>query len=256
MPYKDPEKAKEYNRKYYQENREKILENRKKYCEENKEKILEKSREYYIKNKEAKNEYRKKYYEENIDKVLENRKKYCEENKEEILEKSRKYYKENKEEILEGNKKWREENKEKLREGNKKYRQENKEKIKKYRSEYYKEKYHTDPCYKLRSIVSSSIWHYLKNGKGGESIAKYLPYTIDQLREHLESQFEDWMTWDNHGLYHPTEKRWQIDHIKPQSVLLEGVISMDDPKFRECWALENLQPLEAMENAKKGNIIL
>ena len=239
MPYKDPEKAKEYNRKYYQENREKILENRKKYCEENKEKILEKSREYYIKNKEAKNEYRKKYYEENIDKVLENRKKYCEENKEEILE---------------GNKKWREENKEKLREGNKKYRQENKEKIKKYRSEYYKEKYHTDPCYKLRSIVSSSIWHYLKNGKGGESIAKYLPYTIDQLREHLESQFEDWMTWDNHGLYHPTEKRWQIDHIKPQSKLLYD--SMDHPNFKKCWALENLQPLEAMENAKKGNIIL
>ena len=254
MPYKDPEKKKAHSKKYYQENRDKFLEKRKKYCEENREKISEKSREYYIKNKEAKNEYRKKHYEENREKLLEKRKKYYYENKEDILEKMREYYQENTEEILEGNKKWRQENKEKVREGNKKWRQENTEKIKKYRSEYYKEKYRTDPCYKLRSIVSSSIGHYLKNGKGGESIAKYLPYTIDQLREHLESQFEDWMTWDNHGRHHPTEKRWQIDHIKPQSKLLYD--SMDHPNFKKCWALENLQPLEAVENAKKGNQIL
>ena len=64
------------------------------------------------------------------------------------------------------------------------------------------------------------------------------------------------MTWENHGVWHPTEKRWHIDHIKPQSVLLEGVTSMDDPKFRECWALENLRPLEAMENILKTNKLL
>jgi hypothetical protein len=26
----------------------------------------------------------------------------------------------------------------------------------------------------------------------------------------------------------------------------------EDPEFKECWALENLQPLEAMENIDKG----
>ena len=87
-----------------------------------------------------------------------------------------------------------------------------------------------------------------------------LPYvdwnSYEELEEHLESQFEDWMTWENHGKWHPTEKRWHIDHIMPQSVLLEGVISMDHPKFRECWALENLRPLEAKENMSKGNKIL
>jgi len=31
---------------------------------------------------------------------------------------------------------------------------------------------------------------------------------------------------------------------------------MDDPKFRECWSLENIRPLEARENIIKGNKLL
>ena len=120
-----------------------------------------------------------------------------------------------------------------------------------------KEKYHTDPCYKLRKVTSIMVGGALKEGKGGESMLPYVDWnSYEELKEHLESQFEDWMTWENHGKWHPIEKRWHIDHIKPQSVLLEGVTSMDDPKFRECWALENLRPLEARENISKGNKIL
>ena len=207
MPYKDPRRRKEYQKKWKQENKEKIIEINRKYRQKNKEKL---------------NEADKKYYEDNKDKVRESRKKYYEENKEKTL----------------------------LR--NKKYKQENKEKI----NEHQKERYHTDPYYKLRHNVKVLIYTALKGGKGGESFLPYVDWTTPELKEHLESQFEDWMTWDNHGVLHPTEKRWQIDHIKPQSVMLEGVTSMDDPKFRECWALENLQPLEARENISKGNKIL
>ena len=149
-------------------------------------------------------------------------------------------------------KKWRQENKENLREYDVKYYAENRAK----KLERRRERYHTDPCYKLRDIVRGLINQALKGGKGGESFLPYVDWTTPVLKEHLESQFEDWMTWDNHGVCHPTEKRWHIDHIKPQSVMLEGVTSMDDPKFRECWALENLQPLEARENISKGNKIL
>ena len=233
MPYKDPrrqkEYQKEYQKKYYEENREEI----KKYREENKEEI----KKYYEENQEKRKEANKKYYEKNREGILESRKKYYEENQEKIGESKKKYY---------------EENKDKVKEYKKKYGQENKEKI----NEYQKERYHTDPCYKLRDIVRKLINQALKGGKGGESFLPYVDWTIPEFREHLESQFEDWMTWDNHGVLHPTEKRWQIDHIKPQSVMLEDVTSMDDPKFRECWALENLRPLEARENILKGNKIL
>ena len=179
-------------------------------------------------------------------------KKYGQENKEKLRENSRKFRQKNREKLNEANKKYYEDNKEEIKEYNKKYKQENKEEIK----EHKKEKYHTDPYYKLRQNVKNSINAALKGGKGGESFLPYVDWTIPGLKEHLESQFEDWMTWDNHGVLHPTEKRWQIDHIKPQSVMLEGVTSMDDPKIRECWALENLRPLEARKNISKGNKIL
>ena len=226
MPYKDPEKAKEHNKKYHQENKEKILERVKKYREENKEKILEQ---------------RKKHYEENRDELLEEKKKYYQENKEKIKEKKKKYY---------------QKNKDKAKEYNSKYYQKNKDNIRAHNTTYRNKKYHTDPCYKLRQTVKVSIRQALKGGKGGQSFLPYVDWTIQELKEHLESKFEPWMTWENHGVCHPTENRWHIDHIMPQSVLLEGVETMDHPKFRECWALKNLQPLEARENMSKGSKIL
>ena len=47
------------------------------------------------------------------------------------------------------------------------------------------------------------------------------------------------------------KKTWQIDHIISQSKL--PYTSMSDDNFNKCWALENLQPLEAIANIKKSN---
>ena len=59
------------------------------------------------------------------------------------------------------------------------------------------------------------------------------------------------MSWDNWGPYVKDNKTWQIDHIIPQSKLV--YTSMEDDNFKKCWALENLRPLESIENIKKGN---
>ena len=110
----------------------------------------------------------------------------------------------------------------------------------------------TDPVFKLRERVSVSIWKALrrnKGGKDGQSVLQYLPYTIEELKEHLEKQFQEGMTWDNHGVH-----GWQIDHIIPQSKLLYD--SMVHLNFLKCWALENLQPLWAKDNLSKGTKIL
>lgn len=80
---------------------------------------------------------------------------------------------------------------------------------------------------------------------------RWLPYSLDDLMKHLESQFESWMNWDNHGVYNKNIKTWQIDHIiadanfKYSNVLDQG--------FKDSWALNNLRPLESMANIMKSD---
>lgn len=67
-----------------------------------------------------------------------------------------------------------------------------------------------------------------------------LGYTSFQLKEHLEKQFLDGMSWDNWG------KEWHIDHRMPVSRWPLG----SDPS--EVNALSNLQPLWKFDNLSKG----
>ena len=199
--------------------------------------------------KQYQKNYQPQYYEDNKERIIEWNKQYRQDNKEEIKEYKKQYYQDNKEEILKRNTQYNQTHKEEIKE----YRQDNKAKL----NEYQKNKRKNDIVFALRCNVSSQVSMALKRNSGskqGESLMKYLPYTIDQLKEHLENQFEDWMTWENHGVYHPTEKRWHIDHIIPQNKLIYD--SMDHPNFQNCWALENLQPLLALDNLSKGDKIL
>lgn len=51
--------------------------------------------------------------------------------------------------------------------------------------------------YSLRKNVSSAINR--KINKGRNSCLKYLPFNLIELKDCIESQFEDWMNWDNRG---------------------------------------------------------
>ena len=83
-----------------------------------------------------------------------------------------------------------------------------------------------------------------------DSIKNLLGYSIQELKEHLEAQFEDWMTWDNLGLTAKELKQtWQIDHIKPVNTF--NITSTDCEDFKKCWALENLRPLDSYINATR-----
>jgi 5-methylcytosine-specific restriction endonuclease McrA len=70
-------------------------------------------------------------------------------------------------------------------------------------------------------------------------------YTVNELINHLEKQFDGKMSWDNYGSY------WDVDHRKPRSLF--HYENAEDPEFKECWSLKNLQPLEHKENLRKGN---
>ncbi len=111
--------------------------------------------------------------------------------------------------------------------------------------------------YRLHSNISRMLRFGFKNKKP-ESTKKLLPYTIKQLKQHLEMQFESWMNWNNHGKYYKKiwndndnkTWTWQIDHIIPQSELLYN--SIEHPNFKKCWALENIRPLNAKINVIEG----
>jgi len=55
------------------------------------------------------------------------------------------------------------------------------------------------------------------------------------------------MTRENHG-------EWHVDHIIPISYF--EITSHECDGFKECWKLENLQPLWAQDNLKKGDRIM
>jgi hypothetical protein len=115
------------------------------------------------------------------------------------------------------------------------------------KNERQRERLKTDPKFKLDRNMSISICHSLKkrgSSKGGSSWLDYVDYTIDQLAEHLEKQFDDKMTWENYGSY------WHSDHIIPRANF--NYTSPYDEEFKKCWALDNFQPLEKLDNMSKG----
>jgi hypothetical protein len=191
--------------------------------------------EWAAKNEETLKQKRADRYAANRDLLVDRSKKYHESNKEEINKRRRERYcadPERRQEILETNRQYRKANKKKIRD---KDREKERWLLK------------TDPKFKVDHKMGSAIWGDLKfrgtskKGKGWQSLAGY---TKDDLMVHLQSKFKEGMTWENYGTY------WHIDHIIPKSWF--KYTSAEDPEFRKCWALENLQPLEAKLNMQKG----
>jgi len=111
-----------------------------------------------------------------------------------------------------------------------------------------------DPLRKLKHNVSCSIRGAIR-AKGGSKVGHrtfdHLPYTIQELKSHLEGLFEPWMNWDNYGGRSNDERRtWHIDHVVPHCEF--DYKSMDDGVLLECWSLDNLKPMEKKANMSKG----
>ena len=131
----------------------------------------------------------------------------------------------------------------------------NKEYVIAYQKQYNKEhpeigrKYSANYRQKnrLRVNLSTTLANSLKsqNCKKQGSCMKYFNFTIEQLKTHLESQYDENMNWDNYVPY------WHIDHIIPQSVYDFS----DMAEIHKCWNLQNLRPLEASENISKGDTL-
>ncbi len=197
------------------------------------------SKEYYKKNTERYRKYGTKYYKNNSEKLNNDikRKEYI-----------KNYRIKNKQELFEKNKVYSNKNKSKIKEYQRNYYLDNKDKIQKYGNDYIKDKYKTNLFFKINSIISKSINRGIKNIKEGKSWKDILPYTVNELMNHLESKFEKDMSWENYG-----KDGWHIDHVIPISLFKYN--SYNHPAFKACWSLKNLQPMWCDENYSKGNRI-
>lgn len=171
------------------------------------------------------------------------------------------YYKDNQQDLIDYQKKYYSNNTEKVKNYKQKYSVENKEKINKDKKEYIFLRRKNDIVFKIHENISCAIRYSVKSNKfkNGKSIKNILSYSIKELKDHLESQFESWMTWENWGIYNrntwndqdSSTWTWQIDHVIPKSNF--KILTIDDEEFKKCWALENLRPLSAKQNIMDGN---
>lgn len=124
----------------------------------------------------------------------------------------------------------------------KKYKKENKERLTIARREWENNRLKIDPVYKIskniRNLIKATFLNsMLKEGYNGSS-KNILKCTIEEFKNHIESQFLDWMSWDNYGLYNgELSYGWDLDHIVPVSSAKneEGVYLLNH------WS--NFQPL-------------
>jgi len=124
------------------------------------------------------------------------------------------------------------------------YYQKNKIRINKKQNEYRKRRIAEDVNTRLRGALRSRIRHALNFQKviKSQKTQKLLGCTVEELKQHIETLFQEGMTWDNWGRY-----GWHIDHIIPISKF-----NLKDPleQAKACH-YTNLQPLWATDNLKK-----
>lgn len=135
---------------------------------------------------------------------------------------------------------YRETHREQRREYNQQWRQQNRDYWRKYQNERLK----TDLNYRLHNYLSAALRKGIR--KNRRSMFDILGYSIDNLRQHLESLFQPGMSWQNYGT------TWHIDHVIPKSWFrVETEDGIDEYELKVCWSLRNLQPLGAGENLRK-----
>jgi hypothetical protein len=128
------------------------------------------------------------------------------------------------------------------------YRKENMDKVRVRQNRWMKNKLKTDSLFKLSVTVRSRVKQYLKVKNFKEKLNKtnyeMIGLTPQELREHIENQFTEGMSWELMG------KHIHIDHIIPlaSAKTYEDVIRLSH--------YTNLQPLWASDNMRKGTRIL
>jgi hypothetical protein len=161
------------------------------------------------------------------------------------LKNNHRWRKENKDKVTNIGKIWREKNKESIKDRIKEWEKKNYQKIRDRKNKRARDRRKEDPVYHMINKVRCRLKKYLItfNITKKNRTFDIVGCTPQELKEHLEKQFKDGMTWENRNL-------WHIDHISPLSSA-----KTEEELYKLCH-YTNLQPLWAEENLKKSNKIV
>ncbi|MEN6375519.1 MAG: hypothetical protein ABFD75_12195 [Smithella sp.] len=189
------------------------------------------------------------YRKNNLEVLLEKERERREVNAEKIHESSLKWRAANIEKERERGRKRRADNPQQLRRNHQKWEAENIEKERKRgrlnSKRRHKSLYGRDSFFTINTRVRSVLWYSIRKIKKDRHVYDALGWSVSDLIRHLRKLFTPGMTMDAlmRGEIH-------IDHIRP--ICSFNYNSMDDPEFKQCWSLSNLQPLWAHDNHSKG----
>lgn len=118
--------------------------------------------------------------------------------------------------------------------------------MKDYMRQYVAKRRQLDMNFRLINNVRVRLRDALRqNHKTGTTI-DLLGCSIEALKIHLESKWQEGMTWENYG-----KTGWHIDHIKP----LSSFDLTNSFQLSKACHFTNLQPLWAKDNLSKGSKI-
>lgn len=144
---------------------------------------------------------------------------------------------------------YRKENKKIVNERNRRYYHSQNEKCRETRrKQHHRRK--NDARYKLPRMLRNRLHNALKYSytkKKEYKTLSLLGCSIEELKQHIEAQFQPGMTWDNWSY-----KGWHLDHIRPLCTF-----DLTDPEqLKQACHYTNLQPLWGIDNMQKPNKIV
>jgi hypothetical protein len=144
------------------------------------------------------------------------------------------------------NARWWNKNKERLVIRNREWKRNNRDKVLETTKQWQKKQLESNSDWALAHSLRTRLNVAIRNGYRAGSAVRDLGCTIEEFRKHIESQFQDGMTWDNRGRW---GKCWHIDHIKPLAMF----DLTDKEQFMEACNYTNMQPMWCEENNAKSD---
>jgi hypothetical protein len=127
----------------------------------------------------------------------------------------------------------------------KEWRSNNRERINALSRKRRKKRRKEEPEWALRLDLGSRFCHILGGTWKCASTLELMGCTLEELRAHIETQFQTPMTWENRG---PV---WHVDHKVSFEAFKGELIGNEKNQRIVCW-YKNLQPLWAAENLEKS----